>query len=205
MAQHTQLMNLGRELVACYDLGRAFTAKELLWIEYLRQSSVENLQNRISSSSSVLLTEPLIALGQWCQQCCDDYAHRVQQLMEGVRVEITESWINYTAPGEQHHRHSHANSWLSGTVYTHSEEGDCIEFWPMDHYHRHWNVFAATSPWVTAQRIPVRAGTLLIWPSTMEHSTPLRKAQRSRISISFNSWLRGNLGTSSSRTLLKID
>ena len=101
--------------------------------------------------------------------------------------------------------HSHQNSHLSGVLYVEADETDCItfhrrtdngfKFEPKD-----YNPFNCIT-----NTVPVRGGDVLIFPSTMVHSVPTRfKGEEPRVSIAFNTWVKGTLGDNDNMTELKI-
>lgn len=104
-------------------------------------------------------------------------------------VEITGCWANISAPGAAHPIHHHPNNFLSGVYYLDvGPDCDTIQF----HDPR---------PQVRMIRPPVREligenadmavvqverGTLLLFPSWLEHSVPPHRGIENRVSVSFN-------------------
>ena len=103
--------------------------------------------------------------------------------------EITGCWATVLAQGAAHRPHSHPNNLLSGVYYVRADAGaDRINF------HDPRPQAAVIRPPVielTAENtdqvvVRVRSGTLLIFPSWLEHSVDANPNQAERISVSFN-------------------
>ena len=104
-------------------------------------------------------------------------------------VEITGSWANVLAKGAAHKAHSHPNNFLSGVYYVRTHPGtDTLNF------HDPRNQAGVIRPPVvelTAEntdQVVVKAsnGTLLLFPSYLQHSVDANLSDEERISISFN-------------------
>ncbi len=103
--------------------------------------------------------------------------------------EITGCWANVLAKGAAHKAHSHPNNFLSGVYYVRIHPGtDAINF------HDPRNQTGIIRPPVvelTAENtdqvvVRVKNGTLLIFPSYLQHSVDANMSEEERISISFN-------------------
>lgn len=104
-------------------------------------------------------------------------------------VEITGCWANVLAPGAAHRMHSHPNNFLSGVYYVRvPPDADCINF------HDPRPQAAIIRPPVvelSAENtdqvvVNVRSGTLLMFPSYLQHSVDANRSAQERVSISFN-------------------
>ena len=104
-------------------------------------------------------------------------------------LEITGCWATVLANGAAHRAHSHPNNFLSGVYYVRTPPGaDSINF------HDPRPQAAVIRPPVvelTAENtdqvvVNVTNGTLLIFPSYLEHSVAATASDEERISISFN-------------------
>ena len=103
--------------------------------------------------------------------------------------EITACWANISTPGASHGIHSHPNNFLSGVYYLQTQPGaDTINF----HDPRvQTSIIRPPVTELTAQNtdqvvVRVRNGTLLVFPSYLQHSVDSNKSDKERISISFN-------------------
>ncbi|NMF99574.1 2OG-Fe(II) oxygenase family protein [Aromatoleum toluolicum] len=123
--------------------------------------------------------------------CVDGLAKSVTRFLRlGYdAVEITGCWANVLAPGAAHRMHSHPNNFLSGVYYVRvPPDADCINF------HDPRPQAAIIRPPVvelTAENtdqvvVNVRSGTLLMFPSYLQHSVDANQGAQERVSISFN-------------------
>jgi uncharacterized protein (TIGR02466 family) len=103
--------------------------------------------------------------------------------------EITGCWATVLARGAAHKAHSHPNNYLSGAYYVRTHPGaDTINF------HDPRNQAGVIRPPVvelTAENtdqvvVKVTNGTLLLFPSYLEHSVDANTSEEERVSISFN-------------------
>jgi uncharacterized protein (TIGR02466 family) len=103
--------------------------------------------------------------------------------------EITGCWATVLARGAAHKAHSHPNNFLSGVYYVRTRPGsDAINF------HDPRNQAQVIRPSVvelTAENtdqvvVRVTNGTLLMFPSYLEHSVDANVNEEERISVSFN-------------------
>ena len=103
--------------------------------------------------------------------------------------EITGCWATVLATGAAHKAHSHPNNYLSGAYYVRTHPGaDTINF------HDPRNQAGVIRPPVmelTTENtdqvvVKVTNGTLLLFPSYLEHSVDANTSEEERVSISFN-------------------
>jgi len=103
--------------------------------------------------------------------------------------EITGCWATVLAKGALHKAHSHPNNFLSGVYYVRVQPGaDTINFHDP---RRQTYVIRPPVVELTAENtdqvvVRVTNGTLLMFPSYLEHSVDGNMSEEERISISFN-------------------
>jgi uncharacterized protein (TIGR02466 family) len=122
-----------------------------------------------------------------------------------LNVYITQSWANYTEPNQYHHKHSHPNSFISGVFYVNAiKNEDMIKFYkdlPFIYQINHNQSNNYNSGDVA---ILVETGDLVLFPSNFQHNVPPTTSKETRISISFNTFIRGNIGDEDSSTALYL-
>ncbi len=104
-------------------------------------------------------------------------------------IEITGCWANLYAPGAAHRAHSHPNNYLSAVYYVRTWPGaDSINF----HDPRSQTgvlrppVTELTSANTDQVVVRVKNGTLLVFPSYLQHSVDANSGSESRVSVSLN-------------------
>lgn len=158
--------------------------------------TINNMGN-LRSKRSDLHQDPLLTrIFSFAQTCCESFVETILEPQTVPEIYITTAWANYTEKGGYHHKHQHANSFLSGVLYVQVADGDKVEFYhPYDPHQRlylpaaNYNIFNSLS-W----EIPAHNGLLLIFPSYLHHSVPVKLTDGTRIALSFNTYLRGNIG-----------
>lgn len=201
------IYNLFPVPVVEYDLERNFTDQELEHFLCLEKET--NLYNYNSVDTDILSHNKINDIGNFIKTKLQDYFVNVYQPRNKLEIYITQSWINYSDPGQSHHKHAHPNSLISGVLYIDVDESvDNIKFHrndpsvifhiPSDH-NNIWN----SGYW----KINNFCGQLLLFPSTLPHSVdevPDSKKRLQRISLSFNSFVKGHLGNSKEYTELTL-
>lgn len=122
-----------------------------------------------------------------------------------IDVYITQSWANYTEPNQYHHKHSHPNSFISGVYYINAiKNEDMIKFYkdlPFIYQINHNQPNNYNSGDVA---IFVESGDLVLFPSNFTHNVPPTISKETRISIAFNTFIKGNIGDELSSTALYL-
>lgn len=156
------------------------------------------------SNNSYIFNDKLKNIKQFCEQQLKIYVKEVINPKEELDFYITQSWLNITKPGEFHHEHSHQNSIISGVFYISTEEDDKITFSDVNAKLKEFISFEKeefniwnSSSWF----FPVNNNELVLFPSWLNHKVDRNeKATTDRISLSFNTFVKGTFG---SRELLK--
>jgi uncharacterized protein (TIGR02466 family) len=123
--------------------------------------------------------------------CIGDGATSVLRFLRigTTECEMTGCWATVLARGASHKLHSHPNNFLSGVYYVRTGEGaDTINFHDP---RRQAGIIRPPVVELTAQNtdqvvVRVSNGTLLMFPSWLEHSVDANRSDEERISISFN-------------------
>lgn len=123
--------------------------------------------------------------------CIDKAAAGILRFMRigDAVLELTGCWANVLAPGAVHRMHSHPNNFLSGSYYVRTGAGmNSINF----HDPRAQTgiirppVTALTAENTDQVVVSVANGTLLLFPSYLQHSVDANAGVGERVSISFN-------------------
>ena len=195
--------NLFPTAVGFAKLGRDLTARELEFI--IGQVRYPNEGNTTSENRKLLECVEMTDIREFIEDAMLDYFKTVIEPKNNVTPYITQSWSNYTEPGQYHHKHAHPNSIISGVFYPQANrETDRIYFYK-DGYERikfptdKWNVWNSESWWYETG-----AGDLIIFPSNLTHMVQTKQGDGTRISISFNTFVKGYIGSDESLTGLHL-
>ena len=188
-----------------YKLDRTLTRNEM---GYLKNITMEtNTGNTVSATGDILHNDKMVELTKFIGDSIDEYCKETYDFdTNKVQIYITQSWTNLTKPGEYHHVHSHQNSIISGVFYFEGNKDDVIEFWNPRNWlgSQHWAVESKSNNHFNSHTwwYPAEAGTLLLFPSLLEHSVPEVEGKNNRYSLSFNTFFKGTLGDGKERTEL---
>ena len=123
--------------------------------------------------------------------CIDDAVASILRFLSigDEPYEITGCWATVLARGATHKLHSHPNNYLSGVYYVGTGPGaDTINFHDP---RRQTCVIRPPVVELTAENtdqvvVKVHDGTLLMFPSYLEHSVDANASDDERVSVSFN-------------------
>lgn len=195
--------NLFPKPVGIYKLDRDLTEKEVDFIK--GQETRPNMGNTTSVNNIILRHKQMTKLRDFIESSVSEYFKSVYNPKNNVSLRITQSWCNYTEPGQHHHKHAHPNSFVSGVFYLQANrETDKIYFF-RDGFQQiklppeNWNTWNSDSWW-----FDVGAGDLVLFPSSLEHMVETVQGDQTRISLSFNTFPVGVVGEEMSLTGLEI-
>ena len=188
------------------EMGRAYTKEELAFFKQQQSKTVKNNGN-VNTADTYILNQPVMAdIKKVLDEYVIEYYTNIMCVKDKVKPYITQSWINYTKPGEYHHRHAHPNSLVSGVLYLDSnKDKDKIMFYSSDAYKRikpdiaTWNLYNSESWW-----FPVGTGDLVMFPSELQHMVEQKEGKNLRTSLAFNTFIRGDIGNTGELTELKL-
>ena len=167
--------------------------------------TTKNSVNMISESDLFYDAE----LYDWFNSCIEEAKENLY-IPKEVKLEITSCWANKTKKLQQHHRHTHPNSFMSGILYlSEDHSGGLTEFMTDNLW---WDNFR----WLRFGKMPhvgtinqkyiPQKGKLLLFPSGLLHGVTAVMDKSSRYTISFNTFFSGPIsddGTNRIRLELK--
>ena len=165
--------------------------------DIIKEGMYKNTGNS-STANSYIFNEKLKQLKQFCEEQIKIYVKEVITPEEDLDFYITQSWLNITKPGGFHHDHSHPNSIISGVFYISTEEDDKITFQDPNTKIKHLINFKLKEHTVFNSPewfFSVNTNELVLFPSWLDHHVESNeKATKDRISLSFNTYVKGTLG-----------
>ncbi|NBX72899.1 MAG: hypothetical protein EBQ89_01230 [Alphaproteobacteria bacterium] len=198
-----ELYNLFPTAIGFAGFNRALTDEELFFIQTLETR--KNIGNTTSVDNFVLRNAALTELRAFIEDAVADYFHSTVNPKHNVNLRMTQSWCNYSEPGQHHHKHAHPNSFVSGVFYVQTNPDDRIYFY-RDEWQQiklppeTWNAYNSESWW-----FHVKAGQLILFPSSLPHMVQEVKGELVRISLSFNTFPVGTVGEEMELTGLRLE
>jgi len=148
-----------------------------------------------SKDTYLFKSKELITLKKFIEKSLATYMERALSSKESLT--ITQAWTNKNPPGTSHKPHTHANSLVSGVFYFDATGKDAppIQFQkthaPSLDIHPHtWTPLNSGT-----LVLPMKAGSLVLFPSSLKHAVPTHRGNSIRYSLSFNTFCLGDLGT----------
>ena len=187
-------------------MDRPFTKQELQFVKEQKNHCNKNTGNINTKDNYILNRKQFKNIKKFLDKCCEDYLNRIICPKKNIKLYITQSWLNYTETNQYHHKHEHPNSVISGVLYFDSDiKNDKILFSHPIHYQQikpetdntKWNLWNSGT-WF----FPVETGNLFMFPSSTTHQVQTKQGNNTRISLAFNTFYKGTIGSNSSLTEL---
>jgi uncharacterized protein (TIGR02466 family) len=194
--------------VGLHNLGRELTEEEIAILNNIKENTRRNGGGNLTSiNTTILEIDDLLNLKSVLTKYVNDYFKQVFNPNTEMELYITQSWLNVNDNGTGHHPHSHHNSLVSCVYYIDSYNGDEIAFKNPNEFLGNFKINSDNpGRWcVNDLKIPVFKNHLLIFPSSLYHMVPQRPStlNGTRISLSFNTWFKGEIGDTKELTYLK--
>lgn len=158
----------------------------------------DNVGNSMSTDDKVLANEELKTLDNFINLQLNFYHEKVLRMKAENELYVTQSWINKSSGSDFHPKHKHPNSLLSGVMFVNGTTGDGM---PPIRFHRsnmllplelefeEYNDFNSGVQWFLPEK-----GMLIIFPSVLEHDVEKNTTTLERVTLSFNTFIKGPLG-----------
>jgi uncharacterized protein (TIGR02466 family) len=189
--------------VGHFKFNRPLTDEEQSFM--VQQEKRKNEGNTTSVDRKILDHPMFKDLSTFIRSSIDKYFEQIYSPKFDVKLRVTQSWLNYTEPGQYHHKHAHPNSVLSAVFYVDADPSvDKIYFYN-DGYKqinfavKDWNLFNSISWW-----LPVATGELVVFPSHFQHSVEVKSGENTRISLALNTFPVGYVGDEDTLTGLHL-
>ena len=173
-----------------------FTSAEKKYLSELEM--IDNNSNLMSKNDKVLDSEELSNLNNFIGEQLFDFKRNLLRIKDENEIYITQSWVNNSNPNQFHPKHKHPNSVISGVMFLdENNNGDLpairfhrtLEMFPLNFSFDDLNEFNAS-----CREFDPEQGMLMLFPSLLEHDVDKNTSDRMRTSISFNTYVRGNVG-----------
>lgn len=195
--------NLFPTPVQFFKLDRELEENEYSFL--LNQKQRENSGNTSSVDNYILQNKKLSNLNRFIELSLNKYFKEIYAPSKNVKPYITQSWVNYCKKGQFHHVHAHPNSFVSGIFYIQADANKDKIYFFRDGYRQlsiptnDFNLYNSTSWW-----LEVKTGDLILFPSSLTHKVETVETDL-RMSLSFNTFLKGTLGVNYDLTELHLE
>tara|TARA_Y100000114_G_scaffold113978_1_gene107963 strand:+ start:1173 stop:1790 length:618 start_codon:yes stop_codon:yes gene_type:complete len=186
------------------EIERPFTKQELLFVKKQKNYCTPNRGNINTKDNYILNKKEFSNIKKFLDKCCKDYLKRIISPKNNIQLYITQSWLNYTEENQYHHKHAHPNSVISGVLYFNCDKkNDKIKFTSPFGYQQikpeidQYNIWNSETWW-----FPLKTGQLLMFPSNTIHEVNTKNGNNTRISLAFNTFYKGIIGSNSDLTEL---
>ena len=187
-------------------IDRGFTKQELQFVNQQKKHCANNEGNINTKDNYILNRKEFKNIKKFLDKCCKDYLEKVICPKNNIEIYITQSWLNYTEANQYHHQHAHPNSVVSGVLYFDLDiKNDKIIFTSNKGYQQirpeidNWNLWNSHT-WF----FPVETGNLFMFPSSTIHQVDIKKGSNTRISLAFNTFYKGTIGSNVALTELIV-
>ena len=156
----------------------------------------DNFKNLISSSFYILDDLKLNNIKEYIQNYLNFYIRNILMLSEDIKIKITTSWVNKTLKNQGHHSHSHTNSIISGILTLTKNNKICFND-TNSAIHLFAKTLSLSSDDILSSTIQCQfqsVGSLILFPSSLNHHVPKYDGQEPRYSLSFNTIIYGKIG-----------
>ena len=185
-------------------INRGFTKQELQFVNEQKKHCNKNAGNINTKDNYILNRKEFKNIKKFLDKQCKEYLDIVICPKNNIEIFITQSWLNYTEKNQFHHKHEHPNSVVSGVLYFNSDiKNDKITFTHPVFYKQikptidKYNLWNSTSWW-----FPVETGDLFMFPSSTTHQVETKQGKNTRISLAFNTFYKGTVGSNKDLTEL---
>ena len=187
-------------------MDRGFTKQELNFVKEQKKHCTNNEGNINTKDNYILNRKEFKNIKKFLDKHCKEYLDTVICPKNNIDLYITQSWLNYTEANQYHHKHEHPNSVVSGVLYFDSDvKNDKILF-------SHSRGYQQISPEIDKEKFnlwnsrtwffPVETGNLFMFPSSTTHQVETKKGNNTRISLAFNTFYKGSVGSNDNLTEL---
>jgi len=191
--------------VVTSNIQRQWTQQELGFLQYQSQFTHNNMGNTTSNNRYVLNSPELSGITEYISRGIQYYVDKIVCPKHPIEFYITQSWLNYTKPGQYHHTHQHPNSLISGVLYIDADPTKDKIVFSNPRYKQisiaqtEFNTFNSES-WF----FNVGTGDMFLFPSHFTHNVEAKEGENTRTSLAFNVFAKGYMGEEESLTALHL-
>jgi len=180
-------------------LSKGLTKEQIAFIEKNKKDILKNEGNTFTKNVAILEDKIFKDLKKELLLMLKEYYEIVLCCTNDIKPYITQSWLNYTEDNQYHHKHEHPNSIISGVVYLDAgKDIEEISFFrsrnsSFEFDSNQFNIYNSIS-----MSVPVQSGHVVMFPSEVTHMVRTKSRNHTRVSLAFNTFFKGKVGTPAS-------
>ena len=165
---------------------------------------IDNTFNLMSEDQNILLNNKNFkSLKNYIKKWLDFYTKEILKIKD-INFYITQSWLNKTRKDEQHHKHRHTNSLISGVFHFEDNKSDIVfhrsnDIFNLEFNYNEYNLYNSGT-----YKFATESNTLILFPSGLFHSVESNISNEDRHSLSFNTFVKGEIGKYNELNTLNI-
>jgi len=165
---------------------------------------IDNTFNLMSEDQNILLNNKNFkSLKNYIKKWLDFYTKEILKIKD-INFYITQSWLNKTRKDEQHHKHRHTNSLISGVFHFEDNKSDIVfhrsnDIFNLEFNYNEYNLYNSGT-----YKFATESNTLILFPSGLFHSVESNISNEDRHSLSFNTFVKGEIGKYNELNILNI-
>ena len=176
-----------------------------LFDEYMFCRQLETITlpegSMVSINKNVLDAPELSKVKSCLQHALNVYTKEVMNY--DCDVYITQSWVSTQPKGTSLYAHSHPNSFVSGVIYF-TNEGDTPIVFEGKKESIQPTIKQFTPLNSRTWRVSGKKGGFILFPSSLDHRVERNDHDMDRVSLAFNTFVRGKLGNEDKLNLLEL-
>ena len=188
-----------------YKLNRSLYPEEINFTLQCFNGKIFTGTNSISNDTFILNYKAMSSIRAFIENSIDQYLNEVDPFPSNTSLYITQSWFTFTEKEQYHHIHNHPNSYLSGVLYF-NVDPDSGKIFFKNPKIRELLIEKSRYTQFNSEEwsITPEVGTLLLFPSYIEHYVKDYQGSNPRVSLAFNTFIKGQLGSERALTDLKL-
>lgn len=188
-----------------FKINRQFSKEELNFVNKHENIYLPNSGNKYSRNTFILNELEMKDINKFCDDALQIYFDKIINPISQTAIKITQSWLNYTEKNGFHHEHEHPNSIISGVFYFSAEKNKDLISFRTSNFKQIQIFYKEANDYNTVQTdLKVETGDLILFPSYVPHFVPPTESSKTRISLAFNSFYYGELGSPKALNYVKI-
>ena len=207
LENNVEIIGIFPQPVYMEQFKRSLSEEENKFIENQKKLTYKNVGNFSSTESYVLEKKEMQKLKNDLLLGVNNFINKIICPLNKIEPYITQSWLNWTSKNEFHHIHAHPNSFISGVFYIDVDEKvDSISFYKGKYdffkiYNdpKNDNVFNTN-----VVKLNVKKGMLILFRSHLLHEVSSKLNENVRISLAFNTFIKGTWGSKSELTEITV-